>query len=230
MLKTILEGGGPVTWLILLLGFISLVLIVERLLQLRRSQIDVRDFLPGVINTLRSQSIKEAITVCDETPGPAAHIVRQAIVHRDEGTEGMYRATKEACLSELPRLERNMKAILTIVHVAPLLGLLGTVIGLMSLFNSMRAKETIFSIELMAPHLGAALISTAIGLMVSIPAYLFYNFFRQQIDDILIDMEKSASEIIYFLNDTQKNAPDSIGDNILPGEKPVKDFISERSI
>ena len=212
--QEILINGGPVSWIILFLGLVVLVLIVERFLQLRRSQIDVRDFLPGVINTLRSQSIKEAITVCDETPGPAAHIVRQAILHREEGKSGMYTATKDACLSELPRLERNMKAILTIVHVAPLLGLLGTVIGLINLFNSMVNQETLFSVSIMAPNLGAALISTALGLLVSIPAYLFYNFFRQQIDDILIDMEKSASEIIYFLSKSdeilESNAPVAI--------------------
>ncbi len=214
VLLQILKMGGPVTWIILALGLIALIIMIERFLNLRRSQIDVQDFLPGIINTLRSQNIKEAVTICDEAPGPAAHVVRQAIMHSQDGKNEMYRATQEACLSELPRLERNMKLLLTIVHAAPLLGLLGTVIGLITIFYSVDRSEpaTFSSLKEMAPAIWTALISSAAGLIVAIPAYLTYSLLRQQIDNILIEMEKSAVEIIYFLSEH-------------PAERPVEEFV-----
>ncbi len=209
VLLQILMKGGLVTGVILVFGLIALILIVERFLTLRRAQIDVQDFLPGVINTLRSQDVKQAVIICDETPGPAAHIVRQAIMHCEEGREGMYRASREACLSELPRLERYMKALLTIVHITPLLGLLGTVIGMIAIFQRMvESKAGIFMpMTEMAGDLQGALISTAAGLTVAIPTYLGYNYFRELIDNILIEMDKAAAEIIYFLCENPEQLP-----------------------
>lgn len=198
-----LKSGGSITWLIFALGVVALILVFERFLNLRRAEIDVQDFLPGVINTLRSQNIKEAIMICDETPGPASHVVREAIMHSRGGQDEMYRATRKAALSELPRLERMMKPLLTIVHVAPLIGLLGTVVGLLGVFNSMlggNAATAFMSVDQMAPHIKIALLSSAAGLTVAIPCYMAYNYFRQKIDNILIEMEKAAVEIIYFLS------------------------------
>ncbi len=201
----ILKDGSGITWLIFAMGFVSLVIVIERFLNLRRAEIDVTDFLPGVINTLRSQNIKEAILICDETPGPASHVVREAIMHSRGGKDEMYRATKKAALTELPRLERMMKALLTIVHVCPLLGLLGTVLGLVGVFSTMvdesaTGTEVFMSVKQMAPHIKTALLSTAAGLTIAIPTYMCYNYFRQKVDNILIEMEKAAVEIIYFLS------------------------------
>ncbi len=209
VLIDMLMKGGFVTAVILVFAVIALIIVIERFLSLRRSQIDVQDFLPGVINTLRSQDVKQAVIICDETPGPAAHIVRQAIMHCEEGREGMYRAAREACLSELPRLERFMKALLTIVHVTPLLGLLGTVIGMLSILQNMdQSKAGIFMpMTEMAGDLQSALISTAAGLTVAIPTYLSYNYFRELIDNILIEMDKAAAEIIYFLSENPEQLP-----------------------
>ena len=201
----IFAKGGPITWLIFFIGLICFVLVVERFLNLRRAQIDAQDFLPGVINNLRNQGAREAISICDETPGPSAHIVRAAIERRKGGKQEMMYATQEASLSELPRLERNMKALMTIVHVAPLLGLLGTVVGLIGMFRKMETKG-VMNIGEMAPYIWSSLISTSAGLCVAVAGYFFYNLFRHQIDNILIDMEKSAAEIIYFLT----QAPDDI--------------------
>ena len=205
-LLNILRDAHPITWIIIVAGIIAFIIVVERFLNLRRAEIDVQDFLPGVINTLRSQNVKEAIIICDETPGPASHVVREAIRHNKGGKEEMYRATRKAALTELPRLERMMKGLLTIVHVCPLLGLLGTVIGLLRMFEKMVGKNAdaegitaFMSVQQMAPDIRIALISTTCGLLVAIPCYMAYNFLRQKIDNILIEMEKAAVEIIYFL-------------------------------
>lgn len=199
-----LSKAHPVAWLIIAIGFVAFVIILERFLNLRRAEIDVQDFLPGVINTLRTQNVKEAIIICDETPGPASHVVREAIMHSKSGKDEMYRATRKAALTELPRLERMMKALLTIVHVSPLLGLLGTVIGLLGIFGRMEQDAqgaTAFStVQQMADPITVALVTTICGLSVAIPTYMAYNYLRQKIDNILIEMEKAAVEIIYFLS------------------------------
>ncbi|MCH2176363.1 MAG: MotA/TolQ/ExbB proton channel family protein [Lentisphaeria bacterium] len=198
----IIEEGGAQTIAIAVLGLIAIFYSFERFLHLRRCQIDVQTFMPGIINTIRTQNIKEAVLVCDETPGPAARLVRQALLNCEGTQADMYRAVKEASLFELPRLERHMKALLTITHIAPLLGLLGTITGLMSIFYSMEDASAVMSIELMGPGIARALISSAAGLSVAIPTYLAYNYFRQIIDNVLIEMEKASIEIIYFLTTT----------------------------
>ena len=197
---TLLVKGGPVTWVILGIAGLALIIFIERFLNLRRAQIDVRDFLPGVINTLRNQDVKQAIFICDETPGPAAHIVRQVILHSAEGREGMFRAAREACLSELPRLERFLRVLLAIVHVTPMLGLLGTVVGLIRMFGSLEKGGAAIPLSQMAPDIWAALIATAAGLIVAVLGYLSYHYFYQQVDNILIEMDKAAVEIIYYLS------------------------------
>lgn len=211
-----LTAGGEITWLIYGVGFIALMIIIERFLNLRRAEIDVQDFLPGVINTLRSQNVKEAIMICDETPGPASHVVREAIMHSKGGKEEMYRATRKAALTELPRLERMMKALLTIVHIAPLLGLMGTVLGMLNLFDQGTAEtgaKSFMALTQIAPGIKIALISTAAGLAVAIPTYISYNYFRQKIDNILIEMEKAAVEIIYFLSQPTDDSGAPVVDN-----------------
>lgn len=197
---TLLREGGPFTWIILGVAAVALVIFFERFLNLRRAQVDVGDFLPGVINTLRNQDVRQAIFICDETPGPAAHIVRQVILQSAAGREAMFRAAREACLAELPRLERFLRALLAIVHVAPLLGLLGTVVGLIGMFDSMRQGGAAIPLSQMAPDIGAALISTAAGLIVAVLGYASYHYFHQQVDNILIEMDKAAVEIIYYLS------------------------------
>ncbi len=178
-LLNILRDAHPITWIIIGSGAVAFVIAVERFLNLRRAEIDVQDFLPGVINTLRSQNVKEAIIICDETPGPASHVVREAIRHNKGGKEEMYQATRKAALTELPRLERMMKGLLTIVHVSPLLGLLGTVIGLLGMFEKMGGKNadsggisTFMSVQQMAPDIRIALLSIICALLEAFPSYV----------------------------------------------------------
>ena len=200
-LVEIIVRGGVTTWIILAIALLALFLVLERFLSLRRAQIDVQDFLPGVINTLRTQDVKQAVIICDESPGPAARIVRQAIIHAQDGREAMHQATREAALSELPRLERCMNILLVIAHVAPMLGLLGTVNGMISVFQDIDASgtNTFLPLSNMADGIWQALISTAAGMTVAIPTYISYNLFREQIDNVLVEMDKAAVEIIHFL-------------------------------
>lgn len=192
--------GGLVMWLIEGLGGIAIVLFLERLFHLHRAQIRSADFLEGIFNVLRRRNIVEAVSICEETPGPVAHIARAGILQGDRGTEEIRQAIEGAGLSEIPRLERNMGVLATIAKITPLLGLLGTVLGMMQALLVIHQRAPLVQSGDLAEGLWMALITTAAGLAVSIPTYAAYNFLVTRIESILLDMEKSSMAVLTYLS------------------------------
>src|SRR5450432_456603 len=137
-MPTLLANGGPVIWLILIAAAIAIVVFIERALFCHRSQINSAEFLNGVRNVLRRDNVVEAISICDATPGPVARIVKTAILNRDKGRERVREAVEEAGLAEVPRLEDKLNLLATIAQIAPLLGLLGTILGFMETFSQVQ--------------------------------------------------------------------------------------------
>ena len=195
----LMKQGGPILWVILASGVLAFGVFVERALHLHRARIKADDFLKGIMNILRRQNITEALTICDETPGPVAYIVKTAILHRDESRDDMRSAVKDASLAEISRMERRLVVVATVAQVAPLLGLLGTVLGMVeSLLVLQNQAPLIQSADLMG-GLIRALITTAAGLTVAVPCYASFNLLVVKIDRVVLDMEKAASEIVPFL-------------------------------
>ena len=195
----LLLKGRPITWLIFVLGLVSLIMIIERLLHFHRAQINVPEFMRGVINVLKRNNVVEAISICDDTPGPVAQVFKSAILRSEKGEKGMRQAIEEAGLTEIPRLEKSLKALAGIAYLSPLLGLLGTVVGMITLFQSMEQSGTFIDTRILAAGIWQALLSTAAGLTVAIPSHGFYNYFVGRLDNFIVDMEKASSEIIFFL-------------------------------
>src|SRR3954470_6474094 len=137
-LPVLLKSGGPVLWLIILTSAVAVVVFIDRFLHCHRAQINSVEFLNGVRNVLKRQNVVEAISICDATPGPVARLVKTAILNRDSGRERVREALEEAGLAEVPRLEEKLNLLATIAQLAPLLGLLGTVIGFMKTYLIMR--------------------------------------------------------------------------------------------
>ena len=138
-----LHNGGPVIWLILIAAATALVVFVERALFCHRSQINSAEFLNGVRTVIKRGNVVEAISICDATPGPVARLVKAAILTRDLGRERVREAVEEAGLTEVPLLEEKLNLLATIAQIAPLLGLLGTVVGFTRCFpNSDPAAPT----------------------------------------------------------------------------------------
>ena len=136
LLPTILANGGFMFWTILITGAIGVVTFIERYLHCHRAQINATEFLNGVRTVLKRDNIVEAISICDATPGPVARVVKTAILHREEDRERIREAIEQAGADEVPRLEEKLNLIATIAQIAPLLGLLGTVLGFIELFQS----------------------------------------------------------------------------------------------
>src|SRR6058998_4391797 len=132
-----LTHGGPMIWVILFTSAVAIAVFVERVLHFHRAQINSTEFLNGVRNVLKRDNVVEALSICDATPGPVARLVKVAILNREKGREGVREALEEAGLVEVPPLEEKLNLLATIAQIAPLLGLLGTIVGLMQTFRAM---------------------------------------------------------------------------------------------
>jgi biopolymer transport protein ExbB len=194
-----INSGGAVMWLILAGGFIVLVVFLERFFHLHRAQIKIDDFLNGITTNLTHGNDLEAISICDQTPGPAAHLVRTALLHRNDPKDELVKAVQQEGIREIPRLERHMNLLITLAQVLPMLGLLGTVLGLLEILTVLQAGSPLAEISDLSGGLWSALLTTAAGLITGIPAYAGYHFLVSRVESIALDMEQTAGEIIFFL-------------------------------
>src|SRR5437016_12928834 len=176
MLPVLLSNGGPMAWLLLMMSAVVLVVFVDRLLHYHRAQINSMAFLNGVRNVLKRDNVVEALSICDATPGPVARLVKTAILNRDRGREGVRDALEEAGLLEVPRLEDKLNLLATIAQIAPLMGLLGTVMGFLKIFLKLQREGTFATPDRLAGGSWGALISMAAGLAAAIPTSAAYNY------------------------------------------------------
>ncbi len=198
MLELILKGG-LIMWVIVGAALLASVVFLERLFHLHRAQINSTDFLEGIYNVLRRHNVVEAVSICEETPGPVAHIMRAAILQGDGEREQVRQAIEAAGLAELPRLERNVGLLATIAQIAPLLGLLGTILGMMDAFWVMQEKAPLIHAGDLSGGMWQALITSAAGLSVAIPVYAAYNFLVNRVERVILDMERASVSILDFL-------------------------------
>jgi biopolymer transport protein ExbB len=189
--------GGPMMWILLLLGVVGLMLSIERALYLHRGQIRSTSFVNGIKNILAKRRLIEALTVCEETPGPVAAVVKAALLHANDDEVKMRFAVQEAALVEIPSLERRLGTIAAIAQVAPLVGLLGTLLGLIGTFRAFSHDYETASV--LAAGLWQALLSTVASLMIGIPAHLAHHFLTGRVRAILRDVEWAGNEIMRYL-------------------------------
>lgn len=184
-------------WVLLMIALIGLVLFIERVLFLHRGQIRSTAFINGIKNILAKRRIVEALTVCEETPGPVAAVVKAALLHADEDADTMRFHVQEAAVVELPALERRVGAIAAIAQVAPLVGLLGTVLGMVTTFVAF--EKDYATASALAAGMWQALLATAGSLMLAIPAHLAHHFLAGRIRAIVRDVEWAGNEMMKYL-------------------------------
>lgn len=194
-----MQQGGPLMWPILVASLVAFAIFVERAFHLHRAQIKTDDFLKGITTILKTKRIAEAVSICDETPGPVSHVVRAAVLHHDRDRATIRQAIGDAGLAEIPRLEKNMNILATVAHIAPLLGLLGTVWGMMRTLLVIKQNALPVHAEDLTGGMWQALVTTAAGLIVAILSYTAYNFLVGRVQSILIELERAANEILAFL-------------------------------
>jgi len=196
---TMLLQGGPVFWLIVLLGVAAVAVFFERLMHLRRAQIDYGDFLKGVCNVLENGNREEAMMLCEETPGPVAAVVLTAIRHRQGTREAIREAVDNTGRAEISRLERRLASLAITCQIAPLLGLLGTLLGAIQIVSVLNEQAPVVQSTNLTEGLMKALVATVAGLLVAVPCHVMYAMLMVRIERIVLDMEASASEIVAYL-------------------------------
>lgn len=203
-MKELVFNGGPVMWAMVLISVMAMALFTHKLLQLHRAQIHAADFLQGLYNVLRRGNTAEAVAICEDTPGPVAHMVRAAILKVEDSPQEMAKAIQQAGLMEIPRMEHRLNLLATLGKIAPMLGLLGTVISLMDVMRVLQVQAPLGHVEDMAGGMWTALLTTAAGLTVAMPIYAGYNLLVSRIESLVLDMEFAGSDILTFLVSNRK--------------------------
>lgn len=209
--------GGPVMWLLVLVGLIALAIFVERALFLHRGQIGSTEFLNGIKNLLQKDRLMEALTLCEETPGPVAAVVKAGLRHATDEEQAMRFAIQEAALVELPVLERRISSLAAIAQIAPLLGLLGSLLGMIKTFWLFEQGGSYATSQVLAFGMWQALLTAAASLVVAIPAHLGRHFLGGRVRALVHDMEWVGNELMrYLLRDYRQNSGQPAG----PDPKP----------
>jgi biopolymer transport protein ExbB len=197
--------GGNFMHPLLLASIIGLVFIIERLWTLSRARTNVKGLMMRVIRALRDGGVESALHECERTRGPIAAILHSGLMRASRGPDAVEKAISTAGTIEMSFLERGLITIATVGNVAPLLGFLGTVSGMISAFAAIAAAEQV-SAKLVARGIQEALITTATGLMIAIPMNVMHNFFVSQIDRFIIEMEEASAELIDELLELEHQA------------------------
>jgi len=180
----------------LLLG---IIVIIWKFFDLMAKSSRTKKILGEVNQLLTEHKVDEAMEVCRESDSPAANILFAGLERRHEGTDRVMKAIENQGLLELSRLERGLVVLATLMNVAPLLGFLGTVIGMIIAFQAIEVAGEVEA-TLVAGGIKVALLTTATGLAIAIPVSIAHNYFVSRIDSLVIDMEESAQKMIDTLH------------------------------
>jgi len=194
--------GGICMHPLLLCAVLGLVLIIERLWTLSRARVNTRKLTVEVTQTLRTEGPEAALLLCQRTRGPIAAILHAGLLRANRGPEAVEKAIMSAGAIEMAHLERGLLALASVSNVAPLLGFLGTVTGMIAAFAAIAAADQV-SAKLVAKGIEEALITTAAGLMIAVPVSAFYSYFVLQIDRFVLEMEEASADLVDELLDLE---------------------------
>jgi len=195
-------SGGPLMIPILFCSIFALGIAIEKFYLFRKIKIDIIAFKKKIFDLLKDNKIKDALQICDTHPSPVAKILKAGILKHGCSREEMKESIEEISLYEIPKLEGKLSALSTIAHITPLLGILGTVTGMINCFHSIQIRSAAMTPVTsgdLAGGIAEALLTTVGGLMVAVPSYIIYNYFVSRINTLVLEMERAATELINFL-------------------------------
>lgn len=197
-------------YLLLALSVVATVVSVERFLVLRRAKVDVNQFLAKLRKALLvNNSVQDGVKVCEQYKGPIASIMKAGLLKHGHDKEEVEKTIENAALYEMGRLERRLPILATVANVAPLLGFLGTVAGMMSSFDAL-ARAGLSNPGLVAAGIKEALTTTAAGLTVAIPFQILYNYFMSKVNKFVRDVETSSNMLMETFNDMDRKGGSSL--------------------
>jgi biopolymer transport protein ExbB len=198
-LSTNWDATGFMRWPLALCLVLGVIVIIWKFIDLTTKAARTKRILKDVDELLTQKRIKEALELTRDTNAPAANILYAGLERHEEGTDRVMKAIENQGLIEMSKLESGLVVLATLTNVAPLLGFLGTVIGMIIAFQSIEAAGEVEA-TLVAGGIKVALLTTAIGLMIAIPVSIGHNYFVARIDSLVIDMEESAQKMVDTLH------------------------------
>jgi len=206
MLLDFMAKGGPVMWFILFCSVLGSAVFLERLIYFHRISVRVGEFMRGLANLIRGRRYAEAQMEAAATRGPVQRVVHAAIIRHNAPREELKDIVQEAGQLEVPRLERRLGMLASLAFLTPLLGLLGTVAGLIETFENMRAATGLASSAEIANGIYQALITTAAGLSVCIPCAMAYAYLSARANAVVHDMERAGIEVVNLLMESRQQS------------------------
>lgn len=189
---------------ILICSIIAVAIVIEKFIVLRKAKVNVPAFLIKIRAMLKKRDIEGAINYCLQERTPVSNIVRKGLKKFRFGHQRVVEAIESAGRQEIGKLEKGLPILATISGIAPLLGFLGTVTGMIAAFMKIQELQGSANPSDLAGGIWEALITTAFGLIVGIPALAFYNYFVNAVNKLVMDMELITNDIIDLLDDTSK--------------------------
>lgn len=205
-LLSIFLKGGLVMYPILICSIIGVAIVIEKFIVLKKAKVNVPAFLIKIRAMLKRKDVEGAISFCMQERTPVANIVRKGLKKFRFGHQRVAEAIESAGRQEIGKLEKGLSILATISGVAPLLGFLGTVTGMISAFMKIQELQGSANPSDLAGGIWEALITTAFGLIVGIPALAFYNYFVSAVNKLVMDIELVTNDIIDLLDDTSKQS------------------------
>jgi biopolymer transport protein ExbB len=196
------EAGGFMMWPLGTCLAIGLLIIAWKFVDLQMKASKNKKVLRAADELISQGRLDEALTICNESNAPAAAVLKAGLARHEEGTERAMQAIENAGAIEVAGLESGLVWLATLSNVAPLLGFLGTVIGMIMAFQAIEIAGEVEA-TLVAGGIKVALITTAAGLTIAIPINIFHNYFVTRIDRLVIDMEESAQRLIDALHEQE---------------------------
>lgn len=210
-------------WVLLGLAFTGAVCVVERLFFFHRARINVGDLLVGLSHHIRRRAFAEALHEAGRAPGPVARVAHAALLRYYLQRSDLRDVVQEAGQMEVPRIEKNIRAILGAALLAPLVGLLGTMLAMLDAFQKVNEKGGFTSPAELAVGMQSALINAVVGLLVAVPLYLFYLYFLGRAKRLVHRIERAGIEMVHLISDAREEeefAP--FRGEVTAGKKPVQ--------
>lgn len=193
------KSGGFFMWPLLLCSILTLAIVLERFWTLRGNRVAPKTLLSDVLSRLREDRMTLDYIRTMQSQSGLSFIVAAGLLNSKHGRRAMKESIQEAANHVIHELERFMSTLGTIAAVSPLLGLLGTVVGMIKVFNVLM-EQGAGNTQLLAGGISEALLTTAAGLLVAIPALVFHRYFARRIDELVVNMEQQSTKLIDVLN------------------------------
>lgn len=195
----LLRLAGPVMIPILLVSVLSFAIVVGKFRQLGTRQVSSNDFLTQIYESIERQQMKEAIDLCERNSTPLARVLKAGLIKYDRAKDDIREAMENALCYEIPDLEEGLLFLSSMVQMAPLLGLVGTLLGMIKILGTIQSKSAsslVIGVVDIAPGLWEALLCAIAGFLVAISGMMAYNYLAARVEFLIEDIKKNASELL----------------------------------